>query len=94
VKKNTAQLVSTHRGVSCGKDRRPASIHTTSRNQLFAWKKKIGRRQRGAAAPIVKKVGTPRRRRPKLQATQSPFLNVNAALPHKSDGGGAPIFTP
>ena len=45
----------------------------------------------GAAAPFVKKmVGTPRRRGPKLQATQSPLGDAEAALPQKWDGGGAP----
>ena len=40
--KNTARLVSTHRGVSCGKDRRPMSILARPRDRRFAWKKKNG----------------------------------------------------
>ena len=45
----------------------------------------------GAAATFVKKmVGTPRRRGPKIQARMRRFSDAKAALPRKSDGGGAP----
>ncbi len=47
----------------------------------------------GAAAPFVKSwVGMPRRRGPKLQATQSPFAGeMGAASPQKWDGSASPF---
>jgi hypothetical protein len=56
---------------------------------IFQRLRKVPRRWCGSTFR-KEKVGTPRRRVPKFQATQSPLGDAEAALPQKWDGGGAP----
>jgi len=106
VMKKTELLISTQTGISCGRDRRPASIQPTSRNRPSSRKKKLPAGAVKVSRGIIPtparqrarlpKVGKARRRRPTCAAGAA-FASRNGAFaPEALDPGGAaslPKFT-